>query len=157
MLTFKNQCLLFGCIFPFKDSSFPLVICSLISGLLLSINDLWTSEAHFSQVIQKAVKREKSSYDVGCSAWGSRTAEVLPFYLEPTRTKGEIKSHLFSSSSTLTLDIFLEISSLNLALKGSECLLFLPMISFMWSNKEKQETRKSLAGKHCPCAKGKHI
>ena len=69
----------------------------------------------------------------------------------PEKREGvEIKSHLFSSSSTLTLDIFLEISSLNLALKGSECLLFLLMISFMWFNKEKQETQKNLAGEYCP-------
>lgn len=101
------------------------------------------------------MKSEKGSHDFGCSTSGSKTAETLPFYSEPTRKKGgvEIKSHLFSSSSTLTLDIFLEISSLNLALKGSECLLFLLMISFMWFNKEKQETQKNLAGEYRPCVK----
>ena len=79
------------------------------------------------------MKRENGSVDFGCSASGSKTAETLPFYSEPAEKKAgvEIKSHLFFSSSTLTLDIFLEISSLNLALKGSECLLFLLMISFM--------------------------
>lgn len=102
-------------------------------------------------------QRKKGSDEDGYSSWGSRTVEVLPLYLEPTRKMKKIKSHLFCSSSTLTLDIFLEISNLSLALKGSECLLFLPMISSMSFNKEKQEIQKSLAGEYCPCAKAEHF
>lgn len=136
---------------PFKDLPSSLGICILWSVITEYKRPMNVRHALFPR---RLWKERRAQAEGGCSVCESRTAEILPFYLESTRKTREMKSHLFSSSSTLTLDIFLEILSLNLALKGSECLLFLPMISFMWFNKEKQETQKSLAGEYCPHVKG---
>lgn len=55
------------------------------------------------------------------------------------------------------MGIFLEISNLNLALKGNEYLLFLLMTSFMSFNKEKRETQKNLAGEYRPYVQEKYL